>query len=250
PAVVVSNLAGANQNVQIPNFNKGSKFSDVRARQALNLLLDKPALNAATGGGPDLTAEVGALVSQDNKGLYSTAGDDVYKQHDPNKAKELFAQAGVNAGDTVRVLTSSSYPQFSQWAVLLQDQLSKIGIKTKIDTYDFPTMLGTITKDPGGWDITTLFFNAALTSPSQMPALTLGAFNGSASPEMAKLIEDYNAATSPETARTLMDQLQTYVWQQLPVITLSQSKLYAAYSPKLKGYDTFYRVFWNSWLQK
>ncbi|MEV3984596.1 ABC transporter substrate-binding protein [Nonomuraea sp. NPDC049758] len=250
PAVVVSNLAGANQNVLIPNFNKGSKFSDVRARQALNLLMDKPALNAATGGGPDLTVEVGALVSQDNKGLYSTAGDDVYRQHDPNRAKELFAQAGVNAGDTVRILTSSSYPQFSQWAVLLQDQLSKIGIKTKIDTYDFPTMLGTITKDPGGWDVTTLFFNAALTSPSQMPALTLGAFNGSGSPEMAKLIEDYNAATSPETARTLMDQLQAFVWQQLPVITISQSKLYAAYSPKLKGYDTFYRVFWNSWLRK
>ncbi|MDF5759090.1 ABC transporter substrate-binding protein [Spongiactinospora sp. TRM90649] len=250
PAVVVSNLVGANQNVIIPNFNKGSKFSDIRARQALNLLMDKQAMNAATGGGPDLTIEVGSLVSQDSKALYSTAGDDIYKQHDPAKARELFAQAGINAGDTVRILTSNSYPQFSQWAVLLQDQLSKIDIKTKIDTFDFPTMLGTITKDPGGWDITTLFFNAALTSPSQLPALTLGAFNGSASPEMARLVTEYNAVTTPEDARRVMNRMQALVWEQLPVITLSQSRLYAAYSPKLKGYDTFYRVFWNSWLQK
>ncbi|NRQ36378.1 peptide/nickel transporter substrate-binding protein [Nonomuraea sp. NN258] len=250
PAVVVSHLAGANQNVIIPNFNKGSKFTDPRARQALNLLMDKRAINAATGGGPDLSVEVGAMVSQDNKALYSSVGEDVYKQHDPAKAKELFAQAGINAGDTVHIVTTNSYPQFSQWAVLLQDQLSKIGIKTKIDTFDFPTMLGTLTKDPAGWDITTLFFNAALTSPSQMPAVTLGGLNGSSSPELAKLVEEYNGVTSPEAAKAVMDKLQGYVWQQFPVITLSQSRLYAAYSPKLKGYDTFYRVFWNSWLQK
>ncbi|PZG52866.1 peptide/nickel transporter substrate-binding protein [Spongiactinospora gelatinilytica] len=249
-SIVVGNVAGANQNVIIPNHAKGSKFADVRARQALNLLMDKPAMNAATGGGPDLTAAVGAMVSEDNPALYSTVGDEVYKQHDPAKAKELFAQAGVKAGDTVRIVTSNSYPQFAQWAVLLQDQLAQIDIKTKIDTYDFPTMLGTINKDPGGWDLTTLFFNAALTSPSQMPAVTLGAFNGSASPEIAALVREYNAVTSPVQAKEVMDKLQALVWEQLPVITLSQSRLYAAWSPELKGYDGFYRVFWNSWLKR
>ncbi|GAB2776879.1 ABC transporter substrate-binding protein [Amycolatopsis magusensis] len=248
PAVVVHNLPGGNENVVIPNFNPGSRFADPRARQALNLLLDKPALNAATGGSKDLTLETGAFASPDNQAFYSTAGEEVYRQRDPEKARQLLAEAGITAGATVRIVTTNSYPEFGKWAVLIQDELSKIGITTKIDTFDFATMLGTLTKDPGGWDLTTLFFDSALTSPAQMPALTLGTLNGSSSPELDALMAEYNASTSPEQAKAVVDKMQAFTWQQLSVITLSQSKLYAAYSPRLKGYGDFYRVFWNSWL--
>lgn len=132
--------------------------------------------------------------------------------------------------------------------MLIQDELSKIGLTAKIDTYDFATMLGTLTKNPGGWDITTLFFDSSLSSPAQMPALTLGTLNGSSSPEMDGLLTEFNAATTPEQAKAVIDKLQAYTWKQLSVITLSQSKLYAAYTPRLKGYGDFYRIFWNSWL--
>ncbi|WP_410620951.1 ABC transporter substrate-binding protein [Amycolatopsis sp. cmx-8-4] len=248
PNLVVHNLPGGNENVIIPNFNPGSKFADPRARQALNLLLDKPAINAATGGSKDLTIETGAFASPDNKASYSAAGDDVYKQHDPEKARQLLAEAGVPAGSTIHIVTTNSYPEFGKWAVLIQDELAKIGLTAKIDTYDFATMLGTLTKDPGGWDITTLFFDSSLTSPAQMPALTLGTLNGSSSPERDGLLAEFNAATTPEQAKAVIDKLQAYTWKQLSVITLSQSKLYAAYTPRLKGYGDFYRIFWNSWL--
>ncbi|MFE0019601.1 ABC transporter substrate-binding protein [Amycolatopsis sp. NPDC059021] len=248
PGVVVHNLPGGNENVVIPNFNPGSRFADPRAREALNLLLDKPAINAATGGSKELTVETGAFASPDNKAFYSTVGDDVYRRHDPAKAKQLLAEAGVTAGTPIRIVTSNSYPEFAKWSVLIQDSLSKIGLTAKIDTYDFATMLGTLMKEPGGWDLTTLFFDAALTAPAQMPALTLGTLNGSSSPEMDKLMAEYNAANSPEQARAVVDKFQTFTWKQLSVITLSQSRLYAAYTPKVKGYGDFYRVFWNTWL--
>ncbi|GAA1973990.1 ABC transporter substrate-binding protein [Amycolatopsis minnesotensis] len=248
PALVVHNLPGGNQNVIIPNFAKGSRFADPRAREALNLLVDKPAINAATGGSKDLTLETGAFASPDNKAFYSTAGEDVYRAHDPERAKKLLGEAGVAAGATVHIVTTNSYPEFGKWAVLIQDELSKIGITTKIDTYDFATMLGTLTKDPAGWDLTTLFFDSALTSPAQMPALTLGTLNGSSSPELDGLITEFNASVSPEQAKSVADKLQAFTWKQLSVITLSQSRLYAAYTPKLKGYGDFYRVFWNTWL--
>ncbi|MBN6038859.1 ABC transporter substrate-binding protein [Amycolatopsis sp. 195334CR] len=248
PALVVHNLPGGNENVIIPNFNPGSRFADPRARQALNLLLDKPAINAATGGSKDLTIETGAFASPDNQAFYSTVGDEIYRQRDPEKARRLLAEAGINAGATIRIVTTNSYPEFGKWAVLIQDELSKLGITTKIDTFDFATMLGTLTKEPGGWDLTTLFFDSALTSPAQMPALTLGTLNGSSSPELDALMAEYNASATRAQAKTVVDKFQAFTWQQLSVITLSQSKLYAAYSPKLKGYGDFYRVFWNSWL--
>jgi peptide/nickel transport system substrate-binding protein len=248
PNLVVHNLPGGNENVIIPNFNPGSKFADPRARQALNLLLDKPAINATTGGSKDLTIETGAFASPDNQASYSTAGDDVYRQHDPARAKQLLAEAGITAGATIHIVTTNSYPEFGKWAVLIQDELGKIGLQAKIDTYDFATMLGTLTKDPGGWDITTLFFDSSLTSPAQMPALTLGTLNGSSSPELDGLMAEFNASTTPEQAKAVITKLQAFTWKQLSVITLSQSKLYAAYTPRLKGYGDFYRVFWNAWL--
>jgi peptide/nickel transport system substrate-binding protein len=248
PSLVVHNLKGGNENVIIPNFRPGSKFADPRAREALNLLLDKPAINAATGGSKDLTIETGAFASPDNRASYSTAGEDVYRQHDPGKARQLLAEAGVMAGATVHIVTTTSYPEFGKWAVLIQDELSKIGLKAKIDTYDFATMLGTLTKDPGGWDLTTLFFDSSLTSPAQMPALTLGTLNGSSSPELDGLMAEFTASATPGQAKTVIDKLQAFTWKQLSVITLSQSRLYAAYTPRLKGYHDFYRVFWNSWL--
>jgi peptide/nickel transport system substrate-binding protein len=59
---------------------------------------------------------------------------------------------------------------------------------------------------------------------------------------------EFNASTSPEQAKAVIGKLQAFTWKQLSVLTLSQSKLYAAYTPRLKGYGDFYRVFWNSWL--
>lgn len=62
---------------------------------------------------------------------------------------------------------------------------------------------------------------------------------------MDGLLAEFNAATTPEQAKAVIDKLQAYTWKQLSVITLSQSKLYAAYTPRLKGYGDFYRIFWN-----
>jgi peptide/nickel transport system substrate-binding protein len=249
PNVKVSLGAGGNLNVIIPNHNKGSIFSNPKALDALNLLIDKKAMNAATGGGDDLTAASGALVT-DGLPLHSDAGTGPYGQYDPQKAKTELAEAGLKPGQTIRIITTKTYPEFYQWAVLLQDEFSKIGVKVDIQTFDFITMLGQLTKNPAGWDITMLFFNAALTSPSQMPPFTLGGLNGSSSSQIAALMTQYNAATSADQAKQIFDQLQTAAWQSMPVIVLSTSKIYAAYNPKLQGYPNFYRVFWNSWLSK
>ncbi len=249
PNLKTAFAAGGNLNVIIPNHNKASIFSNPLALQALNLVMDKKAMNAATGGGGDLTAADGALVAK-GLPLYTEDGTQPYSQYDPQKAKQLFEQAGLKPGQPIRILTSKTYPEFYEWAVLLQDEMSKIGIKVEISNYDFITMLGQLTKNPGGWDITMLFFNAALTSPSQMPPFTLGGLNGSNSTQIASLMQKYDTSTSLDQAKTVFSQMQTVAWQEYPVIILSTSKIYVTYSPKVQGYPNFYRVFWNVWLKK
>ncbi|AYY12525.1 peptide/nickel transporter substrate-binding protein [Actinobacteria bacterium YIM 96077] len=248
PNVVVSTLSGGDLNVIVPNHDESSIFSDKQARHALNLAIDKQAINAATGGSPEIVEEHGAFVSKDNVDFYSTEGSEVYEAYDPEKAKQMFTEAGLEEGDTLRIVTSNTFPQFNQWAVLLQDQLGELGYNVQIDPYDFTTMLDILQEEE--WDITTLFFNGFLNSPQQMPPLTLGAMNSSGSPEMDQLLADYNAATSEEEAKAVVDEMQALVWEELPVIVLSSAKPWAAYSPKLKGYDDYWRVFWNSWLEE
>ncbi|WP_166346543.1 ABC transporter substrate-binding protein [Phytoactinopolyspora limicola] len=248
PGVEVSILSGGDLNVVIPNHDESSIFSDPEARQALNLALDKSAINATTGGNPEILVEDGAFVSPDNTDFYSTEGAEIYEAYDPERAKEMFTEAGLNEGDTLRIVTSSTFPQFNQWAVLIQDQLGELGYNVQIDPYDFTTMLSILGEED--WDLTMLFFNGFLNSPQQMPPLNLGGLNGSGSDEMVGLLAAYNAVENEEQAKEIVDQLQALVWEELPVIVLSSGRPYAAYSPDLRGYDNYWRVFWNSWLEE
>ncbi len=250
PDVTVHTLFSATPNVFVPNFAASSVFSKPEAREALSLLIDRPAIVAATGANDKLALMDGSFASPDNVPMYSKVGQEVYEKHDVKKAKELFAKASLKEGGKLRILTSNSFPQFMQWSVELQQEFKKIGIDVSIDSYDFTTTLGLLIQKPDTWDIGTFFFNGALTSPGQVPQLTLGALNGSGSPAMTKLLADYNAATSPEQARKIIDELHAQMWKDLPVVPISGAKLWAAYSTKLKGYDNYRRIFWNAWLVK
>lgn len=248
PGITVNTMFSGTPNVFVPNFNAASPFSKHEAREALSLLMDRPAIVAASGAHADLVDADGSFASPDNAAMYSTVGQESYDAHDPEKAKELFAQAGVKEGDTLKILTSNSFPQFMQWSVELQQQLKSIGIESEIEAYDFTTTLGMLTQQPDAWDIGTFFFNGALTSPDQVPQLTLNALNGSGSAEMTQLLADYNAVGTPEEARKVIDDLHAQMWVDLPVVPISGSKLWSAYSEKLQGFGDYRRVFWNSWL--
>ncbi|MGY2083751.1 ABC transporter substrate-binding protein [Blastococcus sp. SYSU DS0539] len=232
------------------NHDPASPFSDLRARQAMNMLIDKEAMSRAAFG-PEIlwTPLSGSFAFEINKPMYSDAGSEVYETYDPEQAKELFAEAGVTANTPIRIATTQTYEKYFQMAVVMQAELEEIGLTAQVDVFDFPTMIDRLTSAPTSWDISMTGFSGIPGAPSQVNYLTPTWPGGYKSPKMDALLAEYNQATSADEAHDVVDQIQQTVWDELPVIPISPNKSLQVSSADLKNLSTFRPgILWNAWL--
>ncbi|PRZ42821.1 peptide/nickel transport system substrate-binding protein [Antricoccus suffuscus] len=232
------------------NHSADSSFSDLKARQALNMAIDKKAMAQASFGPKEFWSPLsGALVFSVDKPMYSQAGKDIYETFDPKKAKKLFEAAGVTANKPIRLVTTQTYPKYYQMAVVLQSQLEKLGLKTDMQVYDFPTMISKISTDSSNWDISFSAYNGTVTSPSQVLPLAPNRPGEFHSGDLDTLKAKYQISKDPAEAKKIVDQIQQLVWEELPVISVAPNKVFDVYSTSLKDVSTFTQsIFWNCYL--
>ncbi|MEU5696201.1 ABC transporter substrate-binding protein [Actinosynnema sp. NPDC020468] len=230
------------------NHNSGSIFAKPEAREAMNLIVDKSAIMASQGV-PDLVSpNNGAFAAETNKAMYSEAGKATWSKHDPQRAKELFAAAGLTAGQSVRMITTDEFPQFKDALVLVQSELQKIGITATIDSYDFATLIGRKNNEPNSWDVLALMDDANPPVPSYSDNVQGLDNMGYPRDQLAPLLTAYNSATTPEDQSKAIDKIQEFTAQNLPTITLYNGRSYVAYSAKVKGYSGWGMEFADVWL--
>ncbi|MEV0677360.1 ABC transporter substrate-binding protein [Actinosynnema sp. NPDC050436] len=230
------------------NHNPGSIFAKPQARDAMNLIVDKAAIMASQGAPELVSASNGAFATQTNKGMYSEAGKGKWDQHDPERAKQLFAEAGLQPGQTVRMITTDEFPQFKDALVLIQSQLQKIGITASIDSYDFATLMGRKNNEPNSWDVLALMDDANPPVPSYSDNVQGMDNMGYPRDRLAPLLSDYNAADTPDEQKQAIDRIQEFTSQNLPTITLYNAKSYVAFSSKVRGYEGWGMEFADVWL--
>ncbi len=111
------------------NLNNEPLKNDL-VRQAINIGVDKAAIAQAITLGAGQAAE----------GLFASASpfcdSSVVVKHDPEKAKELLAQAGYPDGFEFTLNVPTFDQIFSDVAQALQGELSKMGIKMTLNTLD------------------------------------------------------------------------------------------------------------------
>jgi peptide/nickel transport system substrate-binding protein len=238
-------------NTLLMNENENSVFADVDARQALNKLVDKQSIAEATFGSEEVWAPLSpAMVVKTNTAMYSDAGEDVFNDFDPEGAKELFADAGLEEGDTVRILTSQTYAHFYAMTVMLQAEFEAIGINAELEVYDFPTMIDRLSSAPTEWDISITSFNGAVSAPNQI--LWLGdSWPGEyQSDEMDALVASYEDVLTPEDASAVVDDIQELVYEEMPVVQLGSTVGVGVFSADLHPLDAWTGYLWNTWLSE
>ncbi|MDG2407259.1 MAG: ABC transporter substrate-binding protein, partial [Paracoccaceae bacterium] len=122
--------------LEFNNSNPDSRFNDLRVRQAIVHAIDYDGLLEGVFGG---TADriYGPLTS--NSWAFNAAMKDSAPKYDPEKAKELLVEAGVDPADLSAKLYSFQGSLWGAVATFVQANLADIGVDIEIAQTEFPS---------------------------------------------------------------------------------------------------------------
>jgi peptide/nickel transport system substrate-binding protein len=195
---------------------KDGPLAKKEVRQALNYAVDvKTIIDTIFGGN---ASRVSTLIPKQNFGY-----DPAITPYDynPEKAKQLLAQAGYPQGFSISFDASNLDSSIAQ---VIASQLEKIGVKVQVNLVDSKTLTSNIVAKKAaplyyigntGWTMDALSnFQSYIRSDRR--------YNRWASPEVDKLIDQEETTIDPKTRQAAFTQLQTILKEEAPFIYLYQ----------------------------
>ena len=180
-------------------------FDDVRVRQAINYAINRENLVAICYDGE---AEVNSNICSKERFGYS---DDQFQYtYDPEKAKELLAEAGITTPYNLGTLLVAE--KYANIATVVQNDLRAVGLDVTIEMEEFNAYLDNLTS--GNYGITAL--NMTLEGDTQMLEMAfmteyIGTANNArySDEEMDALFTSAAAETDAEKRAEIYDEIFT-----------------------------------------
>lgn len=213
-------------------------FDDPQVRRALGYAIDRQAvLDAAFVGRGDLL--FGLPIPKASWAYDEDAVD--YWEYDPEKAKELLAEAGYPDGFETTLLSTATYDMHEQTAVVVKDSLSQIGVDVTLDLpewgarveqgnetdYDFAVM-GT-TADMLDPDYFTSFYCLEGVRYSRVPHWR--------NEETCRLLNEARATLDREKRKALYQEFYRIALEEAPYVWLTWRAQGYAYQNYLQGFQ-------------
>lgn len=214
---------------------KEGPFQDKRMRQAVNYAIDKERLvenvlqgTAAVAAGPTPPA-------------FAWAYNDELQPYpfDPDKARQLIQESGNEGAELVFYVTEGGSGMLDPVAMgaAIQADLAEVGLKVKIETYEWNTFLGKV--NPGLEGKADMAEMAWMTNdPDTLPYLALRTdawpdkkgFNSGyySNPEVDSLLEAARQSTSQSERAQLYKKMQELVQEDAPWAFIANWKQNAA----------------------
>lgn len=227
----------------ILNMQSGP-FTVRLVRQAVNYAIDKRALVEDVLEG---TAEVAA-------GPIPPAFNWAYNDdlspypYDPDKARELLAEAGAEGAELTFYVTEGGSGMLDPiaMATAIQADLQAVGLDVNIETYEWNTYLGLV--NPGLEGKADMAEMAWMTNdPDTLPFLTLrtdafpdeGGFNSGyySNPEVDALLEQARVATDQDERARLYKEMQAIVYDDAPWAFIANWKQNAVSNDRVEGFS-------------
>jgi peptide/nickel transport system substrate-binding protein len=212
-------------------------FNNVKARQALAYAVDRTQVLQAAYYGQGLLSPTNDPLGTNNPS-FSADGLTDYS-YDLDKAKALFAEAGVNAGATLTWWgIAGQNPEWNTSGQILQASLKKIGITLKIENNDISTWVGKFY--PAGKSYPGLIVPNFQSTPVE-PAYSINFLlkgRCECNWDDPAFTAAYNKAVAEpdENARKAdWADVQKIINEQVPVIVPLQSNVLTAVSKKIQG---------------
>ncbi|MEU4290422.1 ABC transporter substrate-binding protein [Kribbella sp. NPDC026596] len=209
---------------------------DPRVRQALDLSIDRAALVKSIFNG--LNTVACSPVSP--KSEFTSDAAQVCPAHDPAKAKQLLADAGVSTPYKVTMITSNN-PDSLRLAQALQAMVKDGGFDLVIKPVEYAALLDQ--QDRGDFELLQLGWSGRVDPDANIYNFvgTTGSQNvaGYSSPDVDKLLTDARQATDKAQRIKLYGDVVTKLQQDDPLIYMYRQRNLTGVSKKLLGIQVY-----------
>lgn len=231
--VEISNLSFS----ELAMDNQDEALSDVRVRQAICYAIDRDVIVKNVFQG------LGSAVYVPYVQTHPYFNADVeYRQYDPEKARALLSEAGWDEGRVLKFCVPSSDANRQKAAVIIQQFLSDVGIKTEIYTLDNANLFSSMVN--GDYQLGMFGSAGALTPTDFAPCMTPGNsvnFSRITDSRYAELFAASEKELTTEGKKVHLDQLQALINEECPYVFLYSGKHLALLSDRVTGvnYEDF-----------
>ena len=205
-------IIGETTNDVIMAMNNSKKpFSDVRVRRAVTYGINKG--DVVKGAMFGLGRVIGTNVDPLNPYFVDMSGAMPY---DPAKAKKLLAEAGYPKGFEAVLKVAPQYYYTVRTGEVLADQLSKIGVKVRIEQIEWGQWLSRVWKD-ADYDLTIIGHAEAWDIANYANPKYYFRYD---SAEFQKLFQESETTVDDKARRELYVKMQKKLVEDAPVVWL------------------------------
>lgn len=241
-AVVAASVQDYSYQYMLFNLSKNDPdFQNVKVRTAFDMAINKKIMidQLMLGEGQVAVGPMPKYHPYYNEKL-------VANTYDPDKAKAMLTEAGFNFGKEYRMLVPKGNQVREQSALLIQQDLKKIGVNIKIETYDFATLLKMLRDGKG--DLGLLGGGSNIDPNESSVILKPGDARNYSLLTDPKWFDLANAGASKvtkEERKTCYDAYQQALVEDQPYIWLYHQNDLWAYSKRLKDVPMENFVWFN-----
>jgi peptide/nickel transport system substrate-binding protein len=171
------------------------------------------------------------------------AGENLYNEADPEKAKLLMSEAGYK-GETITILATPDYSEMYSASLVIQEKLRQAGFTVNLVSYDFPTWLNT-KSDLGTWDIFVASTGYQLTPP-QLLVVTPD-WAGLRNDTVSNGLKAIRSAGNPETAKQEWAKVLQFIYDYAAATSIGHYTSSVGAKKTIEGFECFLApVMWNA----
>jgi peptide/nickel transport system substrate-binding protein len=224
-------------------FNKQEGIlADKLIRQAFLAALDMEPIMDAGYGHRDFWRLDPSIMFKEQI-WWSDAGSEYYNQANPERAKELLAEAGYN-GEPIRWMTGPLEYNFSLAAA---NQLEAVGFNIELERMEWATLTDR-RSNPEIWDAFSTGFTFRA-DPTMMAVVRPTYAGWWENEELQSLLDQIALEEDFEVRYDLWEQVQLLFYEEVPTVKIGDYSNLRILRDNVNGFTNLNEIFfWNVWL--
>ena len=206
-------------------------FDDVRVRQAMNLAVDADVVNTVAYGGGYLT------------GTFMEAGSPWLPEdmepwgYDPERARELLAEAGYADGFSFTLTLPQLYAAHVLAGQIIQSQLAEVGVTAEIEIVEWGVWLNEVYSNDYDFDMTVVGHTGKLDPTGRLGGyVDADNYVGFSTPELADALQQAAVTSDPEVRGELYDEALRILHEQTPWVYIGTPNARTTTRANIEGF--------------